>query len=82
MRENAATKGRRYLTEARLTVTRVTGDFVAATCRGAGTLYELGHDRDGWWCNCPARSTCAHLHALQAVTVTTRHNVDAWAARS
>lgn len=71
MRENAQTKGRRYLTEGRLTVAEVDANRVRATCRGQGTVYRLGHDR-GWWCGCPAKGTCCHLVALQLVTVTRR----------
>lgn len=69
-REPSDAKGRRYLHEGRLTVTRLDRDHVTATCRGAGHLYDLGHDQRGWWCSCLARGTCCHLHALQSVTVT------------
>ncbi len=68
MREGAEAKGRRYLTEGRLTVERV-GDVIEATCRGNGESYRLGHDGHAWWCSCPALSRrCAHLLALQLVT--------------
>jgi SWIM zinc finger len=68
-RENAQAKGLRYLCEHRLTVLRVNGDDVEAECRGAGAVYRLGY-RDGeWFCGCPAKTTCSHLHALMAVTV-------------
>jgi uncharacterized Zn finger protein len=70
MTETVAEKSRRYLSEARLTVTQVDGDRVSAVCRGAGQVYDLGHTPGrGWWCTCPARGDCAHLTALQAVTV-------------
>lgn len=71
MRENVTTKGQRYLLEGRLVVTKVVGDDVRATCRGGGTVWNLGHEVNGrrWWCSCPARSTCAHLSALMLVTV-------------
>ncbi len=69
-RENAEAKGRRYLVEGRLVVREINGDTIRACCRGGGTFYPLGHDPGrGWWCECPARSTCAHLHALRAVTI-------------
>jgi hypothetical protein len=69
-RESAETKSKRYLIEARLTVLGVDRDRVQATCRGSGELYELGHDPGrGWHCSCPARGRCAHLIALQTVTV-------------
>jgi hypothetical protein len=45
---------------------------VAATCRGSGEVHHLGHDPgQGWRCSCAARGQCAHLIALQAVTVRT-----------
>ena len=69
-REPPAVKARRYLGEARLTVTAVKDDLVIATCRGQGEQYDLGHHpARGWWCTCPARGTCTHLTALQTVTV-------------
>lgn len=69
-RENAEEKGRRYLGEGRLVVRAVDGDTIRAVCRGSGDFYRLGHDPgQGWFCDCPARSTCAHLHGLQLVTV-------------
>lgn len=72
-RESAEAKGRRYLAEGRLVVREVAGELVRAACRGSGSVYSLGHDPDrGWWCNCPAYSTCAHLHALRLVTVRRR----------
>jgi uncharacterized Zn finger protein len=69
-RETVRAKAARYLTEARLTVTYVSGDEVAARCRGDGELYELGHNpAQGWWCSCAARSDCCHLVALRLVVV-------------
>jgi hypothetical protein len=69
-RENVEDKGRRYLAEARLTVTKVDGDVVLAECRGAGQVHQCGHQpRRGWHCSCPARGICSHLTALQLVTV-------------
>jgi hypothetical protein len=72
-RETVQAKAGRYLREARLTVTEVDGDHVAAVCRGDGELYELGHDVGrGWWCSCAARSDrCCHLDALRRVTTRT-----------
>jgi uncharacterized Zn finger protein len=72
-REGAEAKGRRYLVEGRLRLRRVEGLLVEADCRGGGALYELGHDVGGWWCGCPARGRCAHLVALQLVTVPGQH---------
>lgn len=75
-REGAREKGLRYLAEGRLVVEVVKGDLVQARCRGAGEIYPLGWNvRSGWWCDCPARGPCAHLHALQSVTVTDRRSI-------
>jgi uncharacterized Zn finger protein len=69
-REDARAKGMRYLTSGRLVVTLVSGMEVSAVCRGdSGTVYALGYKRGGWWCDCPAFTKCAHLTALQLVTV-------------
>ena len=68
MRESALAKGKRYLTEGRLVVTRVDGPVIQAVCRGAGEVYELGHDLGRWYCSCPARRRCAHLEACMVVT--------------
>lgn len=72
-REGHEAKGKRYLGEARLTVTKVQGYDVGAVCRGSGAFYRLGHRPGaGWWCSCPARSRCAHLYALQLVVTVDR----------
>jgi hypothetical protein len=75
-RETIEAKARRYLGEGRLVVTAVDGDLVTAVCRGQGEQYDLGHDPrrpGGWWCSCPVRTgKCAHLLALQSVTVRRR----------
>jgi hypothetical protein len=69
-RESAETKSLRYLAEARLTVEHVTADGVRASCRGSGALYVVTWTQsEGWQCSCPAFGRCAHLLALQAVTV-------------
>lgn len=74
-RESHQDKGRRYVGEARLTVTKVVGREVKAVCRGAGAFYQLGHmPGRGWWCECPARTRCAHVYALQLVTVDRERN--------
>jgi uncharacterized Zn finger protein len=63
-------KAMRLLTTRQLLVTRVSGDFIEAECRGdSGSLYNLGFDGERWWCSCPARVDCKHLIALQTVTV-------------
>lgn len=71
MRESVHEKGRRYLGEGRLIVSVVTGGRVEATCRGGEDVYEVGLRDNEWFCTCPARSRCAHLVALQLVTVRT-----------
>jgi len=69
MREDAAAKGRRLLTEGRLVVERVDGRRIEATCRGdTAAVYRLGFGREAeWWCECPALGRCSHLVALQLV---------------
>ena len=74
-RETIESKGRRFLVEGRLVVTHVLGNHVTAVCHGDSGGYDLGHDPrrpGGWWCACPARGECAHLVALQLVTVRRR----------
>ncbi len=69
-RESAREKGLRYLAEGRLVIQEVSPSIVRATCRGTGSTYRLGFDEAiGWWCTCPARTRCAHLWALETVTV-------------
>lgn len=74
-RESADEKGRRYLTEGRLTLEHVDAGFVHATCRGGGAVYVLGWNGDAWWCGCAARGRCSHLVALQLVVVRDRGDV-------
>ncbi len=75
-RENVQQKGRRLLTEGRLTVIVASGRTdhprIVATCRGdSGKVYDLGFDPAGfeWRCTCEARTTCSHLVALRLVTL-------------
>jgi len=70
-RETVSAKPARYLAEGRLIVTQVDGDLVAASRRGDGKVYELGHEPGrGWWCDCLVRTDrCAHLAGLMLVTV-------------
>lgn len=67
-REDATTKGRRYVSEGRLVVQEVTPARIRAVCRGSGTVHLLGWGRGSWWCSCPARGLCSHLVALRLVT--------------
>jgi hypothetical protein len=69
-REDARSKGARYLVEGRLWVRSAGPQGISAWCRGAGELYRLGFDpQRGWWCECPALGRCSHLWALETVTV-------------
>ena len=69
-RESAATKGRRYLTEGRVTVLDVSADRTAATIRGDGAVWFASWTPDsGWVYDCPARGRCSHLIAMGLVTV-------------
>ncbi|HEX4519219.1 MAG TPA: hypothetical protein VH063_06520 [Gaiellaceae bacterium] len=70
-RETIEAKAMRYLAEGRLYVHTVRPGEVAATCRG-NDRYRLGWN-GSWWCNCPARIHCAHIFALQLVTVPDRN---------
>jgi uncharacterized Zn finger protein len=70
LREDAATKARRYLIEGRVTITLVHGREVAAVVRGDTAMtYRVRH-RDGAWADdCPARTaSCSHIRAVQLVT--------------
>jgi uncharacterized Zn finger protein len=69
VRESSEAKGRRYLSEGRLTVRLISNGRILATCRGGeGNDYILGYDSGRWHCNCPALGHCAHLRALWLVT--------------
>ena len=73
MRENAAGKGRRYLTEGRVLVLSVTADSVSAVARGDGALHRVDYDpRRGWRCSCPAIGRCCHLLAIGLVVAVGR----------
>ena len=66
MREDAATKAGRYLTEGRIIIRCVTDSEVSALARGDGALYEITGHQDVW--TCPARSLrCSHLLAVRRV---------------
>jgi hypothetical protein len=71
VRENAAGKGRRLLTEGRLRVRDVdeASATVSAECRGdSGLTYMVGRDEAGrWFCACEAKGRCSHQIALQLV---------------
>ena len=75
-RESADVKGRRMLTEGRLTVTRINNSMdsdgvISGRCRGDdGAVYSVRWTlHGGWHCTCPAKGNCSHLVALKLVTV-------------
>lgn len=67
--ENVDAKGRRYVSEGRLTVEHLDSQEIRATVRGEGAMYKLGYQRGSWKCSCPALTRCSHLVALMLVTV-------------
>lgn len=68
MREAAAEKGLRYLTEGRLTIVSADARRIEALVKGdSGHCYTVVHDHSRWACSCPARSRCAHMIALMRV---------------
>lgn len=67
MREDAQTKGRRYLTEGRLRVLYAREGSFRAFCRGQGAEYRVICEAGRWSCSCPAKTRCAHLVAAQLV---------------
>ena len=74
-REDAATKGRRYLTEGRLHILLVHKDRIYAECKGDGAIWHPVYVRGGWRCDCPAGASerCAHLQALRLVATEPKH---------
>ncbi len=73
MRENAAAKARRLLSEGRLDVRKVEADEIAAYVRGdSAEVYSVGYTPAGWYCDCSARGRCSHVMALQLVTLVRR----------
>ena len=70
MRESREVKGRRYLTEGRLTVMVANPTCVLATVRGSAAVYTTSWmPETGWRCDCEARGQCSHLVALQLVAL-------------
>jgi hypothetical protein len=69
LRENAASKARRLLSEGRVTITRVNGPEVDAIVHGDSGFYLVRH-RPGWWsCPCDAiGALCSHVQAVRLVT--------------
>jgi uncharacterized Zn finger protein len=70
MRENAAAKGRRLLTEGRVTIRMIDADEITAVVRGdTAREYAVRWDRLGWSCECDARSRCSHVRAVMLVVL-------------
>jgi len=69
MKENAAAKARRYLTEGRIIVTHVHSDITRARVRGDGAIYAVDIHGDTETCTCEAHTRhCAHLQAVRLIT--------------
>jgi uncharacterized Zn finger protein len=72
-REDAATKARRYFGEGRVDVRHRIGAELRAYIRGdSGEVYQAGHVRGSWFCDCPAYGRCSHLQALMLITTVVR----------
>jgi uncharacterized Zn finger protein len=69
-RENAEIKAARLLVSGRVEILYVDDARVVANVRGdTAGVYLVEHDARGWRCDCPARTRCSHLLAVQRVTV-------------
>jgi hypothetical protein len=72
VREDAAAKAKRYLTEARVRVLACDEEdgTICAEVRGDGRIYASGRDESGWFCDCAAKTdNCAHLRALRLISM-------------
>lgn len=65
--ENYRAKGLRYLVSGRVSIVRVDERGILAYVRGDGHRWTVLHEYGAWSCDCPARSACAHLHAVRQV---------------
>jgi uncharacterized Zn finger protein len=73
MRENAAVKARRLLSEGRVDVRYRQGRDLKAVVRGdSGEEYETGYVAGQSYCGCPAFGRCSHFMALQLIAVMVR----------
>lgn len=69
-REDYLAKASRYLAQGRLQVRTIDPAEIRATCRGdSGEVYALSFRRGGWYCDCPAKTRCAHMQALMLVAL-------------
>jgi hypothetical protein len=72
-RENATAKALRVLVRLASTFRLADNRRILAWCRGdSAEVYDVGYDRGGWFCSCPALGRCSHLIALMRVTVRPR----------
>lgn len=70
MREDAATKARRLLSEGRVTIGLLSDDEIRAEVRGdSARTYAVIWSPGGWSCPCDALSRCSHVRAVQLVTL-------------
>ena len=70
MRENAALKARRLLTEGRLTIRTIGPDAIVANVRGdSARVHVVVWDPTGWFCPCDAIGRCSHILAVQLVVL-------------
>jgi hypothetical protein len=71
MRENAAVKARRLLSEGRVTLRCIGPDAIVANVRGdSAKVYAVVWDlTGGWFCPCPAIGRCSHILAVQLVVL-------------
>jgi hypothetical protein len=67
-KETVSAKAHRYLVEGRVIITLAVPGRVRATVRGDAEVHQVGYERGGWQCSCPARGRCAHLLAVGLVT--------------
>ena len=70
-RENFQEKAKRYLAEGRVRILACDEEsgIAQGEVRGNGAVYSVSHDQTGWFCDCEARTECAHIAALKYVTV-------------
>jgi uncharacterized Zn finger protein len=75
MREDAATKARRLLSEGRVTLRSLVDVEIRADVRGdSARVYSVRWSPAGWECPCDAMAArCSHVHAVQLITLEPQH---------
>ena len=69
-REDARTKARRMLGEARVTIRRLEPDVIVASVRGnSAREYLVSWDPAGWASPCDALTTGSHIIAVQLIVL-------------